>query len=110
MTSPDVTTKNVIDDLDSFYCHNIVASLWADAVANRLEGMAIYLLSDELPEVAEHGAQRPAAWPTGSAISAEPLPPTPASSSTAHPAKPSSLFPTARTRGPSSATRCTAWT
>jgi ferritin-like protein len=44
----------VIDDLDSFYCHNIVASLWADAVANRLEGMAIYLLSDELPEVAEH--------------------------------------------------------
>ena len=54
MTSPDVTTKNVIDDLDSFYCHNIVASLWADAVANRLEGMAIYLLSDELPEVAEH--------------------------------------------------------
>src|SRR6516165_10554119 len=54
MTSPDVTTQNVIDDLDSFYCHNIVASLWADAVANRLEGMAIYLLSDELPEVAEH--------------------------------------------------------
>src|SRR5215472_18356049 len=54
MTSPDVTTKNVIDDLDSFYCHNIVASLWADAVANRLEGMAIYLLSDELPEVADH--------------------------------------------------------
>jgi ferritin-like protein len=54
MTSPDSTAQNVIDDLDSFYCHNIVASLWADAVANRLEGMAIYLLSDELPEVAEH--------------------------------------------------------
>ena len=54
MTSPDVTTQDVIYDLDSFYCHNIVASLWADAVANRLEGMAIYLLSDELPEVAEH--------------------------------------------------------
>jgi ferritin-like protein len=54
MTSPDGTVQNVIDDLDSFYCHNIVASLWADAVANRLEGMAIYLLSDELPEVAEH--------------------------------------------------------
>src|SRR6516162_8179109 len=80
MISPDITTQNVIDDLDSFYCHNIVVSLWADAVANRLEGMAIYLLSDELPEVAEHGAQRPAAWPTGSAISAEPLPPTPACS------------------------------
>jgi ferritin-like protein len=54
MTSPDITVQNVIDDLDSFYCHNVVASLWADAVANRLEGMAIYLLSDELPEVAEH--------------------------------------------------------
>ena len=53
MTSPDATVQNVIDDLDSFYCHNVVASLWADAVANRLEGMAIYLLSDELPGVAE---------------------------------------------------------
>src|SRR6516225_5706704 len=69
MTSPDVTTQNVIDDLDSFYCHNIVASLWADAVANRLEGMAIYLLSDELPEVAEHAraaARRPTRGATGS--------------------------------------------
>ena len=54
MTSPDITTQDVIGDLDSFYCHNIVVSLWADAVTNRLEGMAIYLLSDELPEVAEH--------------------------------------------------------
>jgi ferritin-like protein len=54
MTSPDAASQRVIDDLDSFYCHNVVASLWADAVANRLEGMAIYLLSDELPEVAEH--------------------------------------------------------
>jgi ferritin-like protein len=54
MTSADCIAQNVIDDLDSFYCHNVVASLWADAVANRLEGMAIYLLSDELPEVAEH--------------------------------------------------------
>ena len=54
MTGPDTTVQGVIDDLDSFYCHNIVVSLWADAVANRLEGMAIYLLSDELPEVADH--------------------------------------------------------
>jgi hypothetical protein len=54
MTSPDATVQNVIYDLDSFYCHNIVASLWADAVGNRLEGMAIYLLRDELPEVADH--------------------------------------------------------
>jgi ferritin-like protein len=54
MASPDVAVENVIDALDSFYCHNVVAALWADAVANRLEGLAIYLLSDELPEVAEH--------------------------------------------------------
>jgi len=54
MTSPELTVQDVIDDLGSFYCHNVVASLWADALANRLEGLAIYLLSDELPEVAEH--------------------------------------------------------
>ena len=54
MHSPDLDAQAVTDILDSFYCHNIVVSLWADAVANRLEGMAIYLLSDELPEVADH--------------------------------------------------------
>ena len=54
MTDPDLNIKGVIDALDSFYCHNVVAVLWADAVANRLQGIAIYLLSDELPEVADH--------------------------------------------------------
>jgi ferritin-like protein len=54
MVSPDLAAEDVIDTLDSFYCHNVVAALWADAVANRLEGPAIYLLSDEIPEVAEH--------------------------------------------------------
>lgn len=54
MTDPDPDVRDVIDQLDSFYCHNIVTGLWADAVANRLQGLAIYLLSDELPEVAEH--------------------------------------------------------
>ena len=54
MVSPDLAAEDVIDALDSFYCHNVVAALWADAVANRLEGPAIYLLSDEIPEVAEH--------------------------------------------------------
>ena len=53
MTSPDLAVHDVIDALDSFYCHNVVAALWADAVANRLEGMAVYLLSGEMPEVAE---------------------------------------------------------
>lgn len=55
MISPDNSAaQDVTDALDGFYCHNIIVGLWADAVANRLEGMAIYLLSDELPEVAEH--------------------------------------------------------
>ena len=54
MTSPDLPADDVIDALDSFYCHNVIVALWADAVANRLEGSAIYLLSDEIPEVAEH--------------------------------------------------------
>ncbi len=40
--------------LHSFCCHSVVTALWADTVANRLEVLAIYLLSDELPEVAEH--------------------------------------------------------
>jgi ferritin-like protein len=54
MTSQDLDAQDVIDALDSFYCHNVLAAFWADAVANRLEGMAIYLLSDEIPEVADH--------------------------------------------------------
>ena len=53
MTGSDLAVHDVIDALDSFYCHNVIAALWADAVANRLEGMAVYLLSDEMPEVAE---------------------------------------------------------
>jgi ferritin-like protein len=54
MASPDPPVADVIDALDGFYCHNVVVALWADAVANRLEGPAIYLLSDEIPEVAQH--------------------------------------------------------
>ena len=54
MASPDLAAQDVIDALDRFYCHNVVVALWADAVANRLEGLAIYLLSDELPGVADH--------------------------------------------------------
>jgi len=38
MTSPDLAVEDVIDALDSFYCHNHVVAVWADAVANRLEG------------------------------------------------------------------------
>jgi ferritin-like protein len=51
-TSSD--TDQTIKSLDSFYCANVVVSLWADAVGNRLEGPAIYLLTDELQEVSDH--------------------------------------------------------
>ena len=74
MTSPDLAVHDVIDALDSFYCHNVIAALWADAVANRLEGMAVYLLSGEMPEVAEQARARRARWPAGSATWAAPSP------------------------------------
>jgi ferritin-like protein len=57
MNTPDSGTLTVTHALDSFYCHNVVVALWADAVANRLEGMAIYLLSEELSEVAGHARE-----------------------------------------------------
>ena len=106
MADPDLNIKDVIDALDSFYCHNVVAGLWADAVVNRLQGIAIYLLSDELPEVADHSRAAARRLPTGSATSAAPSPVIPGSSSTAPPAAPSSRSLTARTRGLSPATRC----
>jgi ferritin-like protein len=49
-TDADETIKT----LDGFYCANVIASLWADAVGNRLEGPAIYLLTGELAEVSDH--------------------------------------------------------
>src|SRR5215469_18502647 len=77
MADPDPGVQDVINELDSFYCHNVVAGLWADAVANRLEGLAIYLLSDEFPEVAEHARQAAARLAgrigdLGGAITADP--------------------------------------
>jgi ferritin-like protein len=77
MASPDLAADDVVGALDSFYCHNIIVSLWADAVANRLEGFAIYLLSDELPEVAEYAREAAARLADrigdlGGAITADP--------------------------------------
>ena len=77
MASKDLAVQDVIEMLDSFYCHNALVGLWADAAANRLEGMAIYLLSDELPEVADQarGAARRLAdriGDPGGAITADP--------------------------------------
>ena len=77
MTGPDLDAQDMIGALDSFYCHNVIVGLWADAVANRLEGLAIYLLSDELPEVAEHARKAAARLADrigdlGGAITADP--------------------------------------
>jgi hypothetical protein len=33
-----LAADEVIRRLDDFYCYNVSVSLWADAVANRLEG------------------------------------------------------------------------
>lgn len=52
ITAPD--TNQAVKSLDSFYCANVIVSLWADAVGNRLEGPATFLLTDELAEVSEH--------------------------------------------------------
>jgi hypothetical protein len=63
MTRTGPAATEIIDALDSFYCYNITAALWADAVINRLEGLATFLLGDELAEVADRAraaARRPA--------------------------------------------------
>lgn len=54
MSTTTSDTEQTIRALDGFYCANVVVSLWADAVGNRLEGPAIFLLTDELAEVSEH--------------------------------------------------------
>jgi ferritin-like protein len=67
----------IIRRLDGFYCYNVSVSLWADAVANRLEGIALYLLTDELGEVAQDARAAAAKLATrigdlGGAVTAHP--------------------------------------
>jgi hypothetical protein len=68
MTRTGPAATEIIDALDSFYCYNITAALWADAVINRLEGLATFLLGDELAEVV--GRARAAPPPEAAATSA----------------------------------------
>jgi hypothetical protein len=76
MSGPGTETdQDVIDALDSFYCHNVVASLWADAVANRLEAWLFTCLATSLPRSPATRAPRPRGSPTGDlggAITADP--------------------------------------
>ena len=106
MTRTDTATTKITDTLDSFYCFNVTAAaLWADAVINRLEALAIFLLGDELAKVADRAraaARRLAdrIGDLGAAITADPV-----SCSTA--ASPwSSPSPTAPTSPRSANTAC----
>jgi ferritin-like protein len=47
----------VIDALDRLYCGHLVALHWSDAVRNRLEGQAAFLLSDQLAVVAKQSLE-----------------------------------------------------
>ena len=47
-----VDAAEIVSHLDSFYAQNVVNALWADAVANRVEGPVLFLLPEELSEVA----------------------------------------------------------
>jgi ferritin-like protein len=50
--SASITPEEIAVTLNGFYCANVVTALWADAVRNRLEGQAMFLLGDELEDVA----------------------------------------------------------
>src|SRR5215813_771577 len=72
-----LNVNEVIGVLDGFYCFNVSVALWADAVANRLAGPALYLLADELAEVAEDARTASARLAArigdlGGAVTAEP--------------------------------------
>jgi ferritin-like protein len=52
-----VDAEAVVADLDRLRAAHVVAEQWLLAVENRLEGPALYLLEDELPEQAETNRQ-----------------------------------------------------
>jgi ferritin-like protein len=56
-----VTPEAVVADLDRLRAAHTVAEQWLLAVENRLAGPALYLLDDELPELAEINRQAGAA-------------------------------------------------
>ena len=50
-----IDVEEIVDTLDSYYCYNLVAMHFSQALRNRLEGQAAFLLGDELEENAEQG-------------------------------------------------------
>jgi ferritin-like protein len=51
--SGGIDTAELGDSLDSLYCYHMVGFCWALSMGTRLEGRALFLLGDELEEVAE---------------------------------------------------------
>jgi ferritin-like protein len=49
----EIAAAEVADELDRLYCYHLVAFCWAVGMGVRLEGQALFLLGDELTEVAE---------------------------------------------------------
>jgi ferritin-like protein len=47
-----IDLEEIVKALDSFYCHQMVVMHFCYAVENRLEGQALFVLRDELLEVA----------------------------------------------------------
>lgn len=79
MTSPDLAAQELIDDLDSFYCHNHLVALWAAAVANRLEALGSTCSATKFPRLPSTLVRRHAAWADrigdlGGAVTADPRP------------------------------------
>jgi ferritin-like protein len=56
-----VAPEAVVADLDRLRAAHVVAEQWLLAVENRLQGPALYLLDDELPELTEINRQAAAA-------------------------------------------------
>jgi ferritin-like protein len=49
----NIAAADVADDLDRLYCYHLATFCWASGMGVRLEGQALFLLGDELAEVAE---------------------------------------------------------
>ena len=65
-----LTPDAVVADLDRLRAVHVVAEQWLLAVENRLAGPALYLVDDELPELAE--IHRQAGAELGGAITGDP--------------------------------------
>ena len=55
------TPEDVVQRLNSFYAREALTMHWALAVQNRLEGQALFILNDELSDVAEEARKHAAA-------------------------------------------------